>query len=277
MGDRDIPDLRIVLTTSLVLHEDADPKRVARLVERLREEGRLKNPPIVAPVNEMESFVVLDGANRASALRILGIRDALVQVVDYNDPAVELDTWYHLLSGIDKYQLFEAIAAIPGIRLRQTDLTTARVLWAQHKILAYIVCRDMEVHVIEGLPDLRQSAALLLQLTNTYRGLANIYRVKTDDLRQLRPLYSDIAAVIIFPPFTPGDILTLATNGAKLPTGITRHIIPKRALRVNIDLDFLAADRPLEDKNAWLQDWIRRKLMSKEIRFYQESTFLFDE
>jgi hypothetical protein len=277
MSNRDIPDLRIVPTASLVLHEDADPKRVARLVERLREDGKLKNPPIVAPMDGIEQWVVLDGANRASALRILGIRDALVQVVDYNDPAVELDTWYHLVSGIDKQQLFAAIAAIPGIRLHQADLTTARVLWAQRKVLAYIVCRDMEVYVVEGRPDLQQSAALLLQLANTYRGLANIYRVKTDDLRQLRPLYDDVAVVIIFPPFTPADILTLATNGAKLPTGITRHVIPKRALRVNIDLDFLAADRPLEDKNAWLQDWIRRKLMNKEIRFYQESTFLFDE
>jgi len=39
----------------------------------------------------------------------------------------------------------------------------------------------------------------------------------------------------------------------------------------------MAKDQPLAEKNEWLAAWLRRKLADKEIRFYQESTWLFDE
>jgi len=39
----------------------------------------------------------------------------------------------------------------------------------------------------------------------------------------------------------------------------------------------LADNRPLHEKNAWLQDWLRTKLVKQEVRYYQESTYLFDE
>ena len=62
-----------------------------------------------------------------------------------------------------------------------------------------------------------------------------------------------------------------------VPSGITRHIIPERALRINIPLDVLAADWVLAEKEAWLQRWWRERLDCNAIRFYAESTFLFDE
>ena len=62
-----------------------------------------------------------------------------------------------------------------------------------------------------------------------------------------------------------------------MPTGITRHIIPARALRVNIPLDLLQADIPLAEKNAWWHERVKAKLADNQIRFYQESTYLFDE
>ena len=46
-----------------------------------------------------------------------------------------------------------------------------------------------------------------------------------------------------------------------LPAGITRHVIPQRALRLNIPLHILQQDRPLEEKNDWLHEKIKRHLM----------------
>ena len=63
-----------------------------------------------------------------------------------------------------------------------------------------------------------------------------------------------------------------------MPTGITRHIIQGRALRVNLPLSLLmGAGRTTQQKNEWLEDWIKQKLACREIRYYQEATFLFDE
>lgn len=271
----EVPVLQIVPVQRLVLHEETDPQRVEDLMHRIREDGLLKNPPVVAPMREAGRYVVLDGANRAAALAGLGIRDAVVQVVEYDQ--VRLDTWNHLVTGIDRRVLFQAIATIPGIGVRATDLDTARRLWRERAILAYMVCRDGEVYTIESGADLQRSAQLLNQMSAVYRGRATIYRVQTDDTGELLSYYDDVAATIIYPPFQPADILNLASNSVKLPTGITRHIIPRRALRINIDLEFLAQDRPLEEKNEWLQAWLRRKLQNKEVRYYEEPTFLFDE
>jgi hypothetical protein len=101
--------------------------------------------------------------------------------------------------------------------------------------------------------------------------------VKSDDIANLIPYYEDVVALLVFPCFEPDDILHLSANGAKLPAGITRHVIPQRALRVNIPLHILQEDRPLEEKNAWLHELIKTKLVNRQIRFYQEPTVLFDE
>jgi hypothetical protein len=70
----------------------------------------------------------------------------------------------------------------------------------------------------------------------------------------------------------------LASNGHKLPTGITRHVIPGRALRVNLPLSMLMdKESTTEGKNERLRVWASQKLARLEIRYYQESTFLFDE
>ena len=94
-----IPDLRIVATENLIPHEHHDQQRLIPLVERLKADKMLLNPPVVARLDE-EHFVVLDGANRSTAFKELGIRHCLVQVVPYQPPITELHTHNHLVTGI---------------------------------------------------------------------------------------------------------------------------------------------------------------------------------
>ncbi|MSP13961.1 MAG: hypothetical protein EXR62_13520 [Chloroflexi bacterium] len=277
MSNEQLPRLKIVPTESLILHEECELSRVDRLKVRLQTEGVLKNPPIVAPIPETSQYVVMDGANRVSAMKELGIRHTLVHEVHYSDPGVSLTTWNHLVADIDKRDLFQAIRGIPGITLHITDLDAARQAWLKRELLAYIVCRDFDVHAVEGGGTLEEDAVLLVQMSQVYRGIGTIYRVNTDEMRQLLPYYDNPAAVIIYPRYQPSDILRLALQNGKVPTGITRHVIPRRALRVNVDLRILAAEDALEQKQAWLDNWLKEKLRNKEVRFYQESTYLFDE
>ena len=80
----DRPDLRILPLDQLVEHEYNDAQRTAPLAVRLETEGLLKNPPIAALLDDGDSrFVVLDGANRSTALASLGYSHILVQVVKY--------------------------------------------------------------------------------------------------------------------------------------------------------------------------------------------------
>src|SRR3990172_6129123 len=94
-----LPDLRFVPVESLVPHEQHDPHRSGPLVQRLRDHGVLRNPPVVTPLPpDDDRFVVLDGANRATATRAAGLPHVVVQVVRYEDPGIHLTTWHHALS-----------------------------------------------------------------------------------------------------------------------------------------------------------------------------------
>ncbi len=274
MSNQEMPILRIVPTTSLVLHEDADPRRVERLTQRLREDAVIKNPPIVTPLSDGR-YVVLDGANRVSGLWALGAPHAVVQVVSYDH--VELDTWYHLITHMDRDVLFDAIRRVPGVRLTDVPLEAARRGLDERAISAYLVCPGGDAYSIANGSSLTAEARILVDISNIYRGIANIHRVRIDDMLALAHMYDEVAALVVYPPFTRADILALAESQAKVPTGITRHVIPGRALRLNLPLSLLEGPGTLDEKNAWLVGWERERLAAKAVRYYAESTYLFDE
>jgi len=196
--------------------------------------------------------------------------DSALDALDVVEPG-------HLVADVDKHDLFARIAEVAEVRLKTSDLPHARTMLAYHQILAYMVCKDDDVHLVLGPEDLPGQARLLNDIAKTYKGQATIYRVQTDNMDELKALYGNVAAVIVYPRFTPADILELTRNSAKLPTGITRHVIPKRALRVNLPLSLLSADTPLDDKNREFQNLVASMLKAGRIRHYQESTFMFDE
>jgi hypothetical protein len=102
--------------------------------------------------------------------------------------------------------------------------------------------------------------------------------VANDSLEEAQTDHPEVTALVVFPHFEPAEVLELATSGARLPAGITRHLVSWRALRLNVPLDLLAdAQRTLDEKNRWLDEWVRDKTVQRQVRFYQEPTVLFDE
>ena len=272
-----LPDLRMLPSEALVPHEDVDPRRIERLSQRIRQEGILKNPPVVAPIPESEKYVVLDGANRAMAFIKLGIPHIVAQLVDYNLPGLILDTWYHVVSGMPLNDFERAITSITGAHLVESSLATARQALDTGEAIAYIVrangVRTLTRPSSTPAGDLR----ILRDLVNGYRGRADIFRASNDIWELQSPYYPAITALVIFPRYRPQDILETARNGYKIPSGITRHVIPNRALNINIPLDVLAADWGIERKRQWLADWLMGRMAANAIRYYAESTFSFNE
>jgi hypothetical protein len=275
----DIPKLLILPADALLLHEDVDIRRVEPLTERLQMDAVLKNPPVAAPVTvetsagcDRRRYVILDGANRTTALWKLGAPHHLVQLVDYQE--VALDTWGHLVTGISQ-EVFSQSLAKARLNLDLTTCQDARERLARREIAASIANPNGEVFALAGRTSETQA---LHRLTSVYNGQSIIHRVTTDNLADLLSYHDEVTALIRFPRYTPDEILHLASNGHKLPTGITRHVIPGRALRVNLPLSVLMDEqRTTEQKNEWLRAWITQKLARHEIRYYQESTFLFNE
>lgn len=266
-----LPDLRIVSARDVSLHEDADPVRVERLVSRLRQDGMLRNPPVAAALSHGR-YVVLDGANRTSALAAIGAPVVALQVVDYADPAIRLEVWRHLI-----VEPMDPVAAVraAGLSVERASRDAAARALDERKVACYIVT-DHDAFVV-ALSQSRPLAATLSLAVGAYKGAARIYRVPTEDFEALAREYGEVSAIIVFPRLSKEDILEIAASPAKLPTGITRHLIPGRALRLNLSLDALTASGDVEQKNRALRDLIRRRLLEGAVRYYPEGAYLFDE
>lgn len=272
-----LPDLRMLPTKKLIPHEEVDPRRVERLCLRLQAERLLKNPPVVASIPDTERYVILDGANRTMALLAMGIPHVVAQVVDYQNPEIILDTWYHVVSGLDIQEFEDELTQVTGLCLEQCSLSEARQALESCLAAAYIVCADGVRKVLNTREVVSHDTRLLNRLVQAYKGKADIYRASNDIWEIQAPYYPHITALVIFPRLTPQDIIEAARSGEKVPTGITRHIIPQRALNINIALEILESDLPEARKDAWLQEWLMERMAANAIRYYSESTFSFNE
>ena len=284
----DKPDLRILPVEALVEHEYNDAQRTAPLDRRLEAEGLLKNPPIAAPLDDDDvppagdqpRYVVLDGANRCTALGSLNYPHILVQLVRYAPPQVTLTTWHHVIAGIDLDLFSRELDGLDGLEFKPLDLLRAQAGLARREFLAYTIRADGQVFAARaaaGHTSLHEQNRLLNRMVDTYKDQGRLFRATTDDLAEARDLYPDLTGLVIFPNYEPSEVLALARDGELLPTGLTRHLIQGRALRTNYPLAELKSSDSLEAKNLRLQEWLKQKMGSKEIRFYGESTFLFDE
>ncbi|MCP4168511.1 MAG: hypothetical protein GY759_21825 [Chloroflexi bacterium] len=272
-----LPDLRVLPTAALLTHENADPRRVERLSRRILENGILKNPAIVAAIPDTNRFVVLDGANRTTAFAHVGIPHIIAQVVSYEDPGVMVDTWYHVVSAMPSHDFQKSLDNLSDLTLVACTQEQARNALLSTEAVAYIVCEDGIRMVCasdgSGVPAMR----LLNDVANTYKGRADIFRASNDVWEIQKPYYPEITALVVFPRLIPQEIMAAAQNEHKIPSGISRHVIPARALNVNFPIGILMAGWPLERKRAWFSDWLMERMAANAIRYYAESTFTFNE
>lgn len=267
--------LRIVCADDIVLHEGQDPLVVKKLAERLQTERILRNPPIVAEADGR--YIVLDGATRTGALKFLGLRDTVVQIVDYAARHICLDSWHHLIQRLPPSNLFDQMAGVAGVTVERVDAKQAEHDLALHQCLCYVLLRNGATYAVRGAAGLETSVHQLNQIVDLYKGKAEVYRAVTTEMGILTREYPDLSLMIVFPRYTPSEVTRLALNGAKLPMGITRHLIGGRAIGVNVPLERLGSGETLEEKNAWLQNWLLTKIHERKVRFYQEPVFVFDE
>jgi hypothetical protein len=272
-----LPDLRVVAVADLLLHEQHDTQRSEPLLRRLQADQVLRNPPIVAAIDGDSRFVVLDGANRVTAFERMDLPHIVVQVVDYGNVELALNSWHHLVTGLAREVFNGQLERLAGLIIEPASLLHARAQLARREAMAFIVHPGNDVRTVCVDGTLHERVARLNDMVDIYRSSGRIFRVDTDHLEGLLPHYDDVTALVVFARHDPAEIVELARLGARLPAGITRHVIQRRALRVDVPLAELREAKSLADKNAALDVWVKSKVERKQVRFYQESTFLFDE
>ncbi|MBN1994250.1 MAG: hypothetical protein JW953_16250 [Anaerolineae bacterium] len=274
MNQMDRPfSLRVVPLDNVFLHENVDPQRVQKLAKRLEVEDVLVNPPIV--VEAGDSYVVLDGATRTTALKQLGYVYTVVQIVS-PDEDLSLRTWYHTVRGADPVQLIKRIDDLPEIDMVEHESPKAIGAVLARKRLCYLHTIEDRIFLVRATPGVDELEALNL-VTKTYIDTSHLTRTLTTNMDTLRREYPDLTALVVFPQYTVEQVLQIARNGQLMPSGITRFIIPGRVLRINVDLYYLRSDKSLDEKNEWLDQLLEDKLNRGKIRYYQEPVYLLDE
>ena len=267
--------LRVVPMDKVVPHEHFDQKRVDRLAGRLEQDGKLGNPPVVVE-SEDGRYIVLDGATRTTAMKQLGYKHGIVQVISTED-GLGLHTWYHVICQIEVDALLKLLQRLPNITMEATDIDKAADEMFEYGGLCYVQTIDNQVFLVHPAQGVNRLEALN-QFTEAYIEAGHVDRTLNGNILSLKNEYKDLAAVVIFPEYTVNQVMQATLSSGRLfPAGITRFIIPGRILRLNADLTVLKSDRSLREKNRWLHEQLVEKQGKGGIRYYGEPVYLLDE
>jgi hypothetical protein len=201
--------------------------------------------------------MVLDGANRVTSMKQMGLPHLLVQIVDPKSDGLSLETWNHVLWNIDPDRLLEEIEAIEEISVVQNEDSRFT-----SNSLAIIVMPDhRRFSLITTTPNTRSE--VITKLVQMYSQLARFDRTMIEDIDRLDGFYRRIGGLIIYPPFQISEVIQFSEEEKLLPAGITRFVVSPRALRINYPLDFCrptnrwkTKERP--SKNLSRSGWIKR-------------------
>lgn len=267
-----IPALEVLPVRDIRFHEEVDLARVAALIERLSGDGVLRNPPVVARLPG-ERWLLLDGANRIEALTRMGIRHALVQTEMFGDAALGLSHWNHVIRTRDAAALLADPPA--GVRLQRS---TRSGDGGAGSPIGRLLLPDGDETVLLASPEPPERASALRELCARYtHPRARLARIAHRDLDRVRSAYPEFGGLLEYADISKEQVLQIAAAGERLPSGITRFLVPRRVLGFNLPLSFLEMDLPLAEKRRRLEDLVSDRFGSGRVRYYAEPAFVFDD
>ncbi len=269
-----IPTMEVLPIREIRFHEEVDLARVAALIERLSTDGILRNPPIVARLPGRERLL-LDGANRIEALSRMGIPHALVQTEEFDDPHLGLAHWNHVIRAKEAAALVERPPALlkargaepPADETERNLLPICRLFRPSGEEVVFVAPSDASV----------RSAALRAISSRCAHPRARLARIAHRDLDQVRLAYPNFGGLLEYSEVSRAELRRMADAGERLPSGITRFVVPRRVLGFDLPLSFLATNLPLSEKRRRLDALVSERFDSGRVRYYAEPVFVFDD
>lgn len=274
------PRIKIVHLADCLAHEGVVARWVDQIAANLLDHGVLKNPIVVTRNRRAGKQIVIDGMHRFAAFRRLEIPDIVAYEVDYDAPTVRLEGWDAVILRPFAARPFlqRCFPTRRGFRIdRLRDLSEAQIAMDRREALiaamdaarrCYLVtCRgrvtvDRLVQASEIADrELERAACKPIYVADSL-ALADFHRMHATGL-------------IVRPHYTKREILERTMAHRLFPRKSTRHLIPGRPLRVDVNLTLLRAKIPSAAKNRWLDEHLRWCYESDRIRYYPESVFVF--
>jgi hypothetical protein len=206
-------------------------------------------------------LVLLDGATRTESMKKLGLKHAVVQIVD--PMSISLGTWHHVVRGVKTAEVLTSIESEDGISLTKGVGTPA-------------------VHTHDGdsfrvTSETLSDNAALSALVGGYVGQWTVNRSPDPRVEAVTSRFPDWAVIVEFPTLIVDDVMKAAVGNDLLPAGITRFVVPERALHLNVPLQLLDSGRSVAEKQLELDDLLEKRARAGRIRRYEEPVFILDE
>ncbi len=268
--------LEMVPVSQVTPHEEIDVKRVQRLMARFESDKWLVNPPIT--IRWKGRYVLLDGATRYAALKRLGFRYLIVQVVEPHQTDYQLHTWFHVISQPSQplADLYDQLRKIEGLMLLPLESKGIRGALSDPHTFCYFL--DTEGRATQArMREVANRLAVMKELVHTYSNWGSVERTLITDIGRLTAQFPQMKTVAVFPQFVPHEVFDAARDGNLLPAGLSRFVIPGRILRLNADLERLRREESLSEKRAWFDHFLSEKMRHSRLRFYEEPVVLLDE
>lgn len=270
--------LKVIPIKDILVHEELDPSNSLELISFLKKSQNLSNPIIVAALGQ-KKYLQLDGMNRIHSFKTLDLKTISSQIVDYNNQEeIELSSWLHIFAGdLKKFLNFLK-------KDRSLVITRGRIDQVGHRYLkesdfgrlCTIVTKQGEVFFVSTAGRFFDKIKRLNYLVSYYknnlsRGVLP-YTFNHDNIGLFFDQYPGKNIIIIFPTFTPQQIIKTAKAKVLLPTGISRHLVKGRVLNINLPLSLFDNKKSLKEQNQE-QD---KLLLRKRFRLYEEPTVNFE-
>ncbi|CAM5797886.1 ParB N-terminal domain-containing protein [Brevibacillus borstelensis] len=244
--------LQLIELDQMSLHEEHEPSRLERVSQSMREDGFLRHPILATEMRDGR-YLVLDGAHRIGALRLLGYCKVPVQVARQDDFSIE--AWHHLVpadAGVQ--QLFED----PSLHW-----TAGSGAAAQRQGWLEIVDEHGNVRALDcGVR--HDFLEAWHKVVSAYNARGAVKRVPAGTC-----LLPDSGMLLIrFKPLSYAELERVMEAGRVLPAGVTRFQINGRLLNLKIPLHLLHRDSDVSE-------WERlRHVWRRSLRLYTEQVYL---
>jgi len=187
--------ITILDINSLYLHEEIIPNVLNQLTRAIELDGYLKHPVIA----DKESRVVLDGMHRVAALKELGHKRIPVCLVDYENPAISLGSWYRAIKGAEASDRIIAEVKRANLSLREVGEIEAADIGVCPTVAA-MKDREKAFLICSYFQSLKEAYDIIKRVENGLRDFALEigYETELDALKKLREGKVDVVLL------TPG-------------------------------------------------------------------------
>lgn len=274
----DVFHLQIIPIRYILPHEFIDESRTNALAERLKKDGYLSNPIIITHLTK-KTYIQLDGMNRLSSFKKLNLPSILCQIVDYSDAeTVEMSSWTHFIN-VKSADFLNYLKKIKNLIINKGTIDDVRNRYIQSegfdKICAFVT-EGFDVYLITYGGSLLDKVEVLNKIVKYYhRDISRSVLPKDAGREAIKMLFQEHLKhkqMVAFPTITRHQVVKVVKQGGFFPPGITRHVIKRRCLNVNLPLKFFNKSESIAAQNRNLEQFLRQK----KFRLYEEPTIYFE-